>query len=78
MNEFVITIYNISFPPQWRKTNQGAPFQPTAGPLAEKTATTSSTEHKRFMFYYLPENTYTLPTVLHWSNPFTLMLALTL
>lgn len=32
----------------------------------------------RFMFYYLPENTYTLPTILHWSNPFTLMLALTL
>lgn len=32
----------------------------------------------RFMFYYLPENTYTLPKILHWSNPFTLMLALTL
>lgn len=77
MNEFAITIYNISFPQRWRKTNQGAPFQPTAGPLAEETAITSSTKHMRFMFSYLLEDTHTLPTILHWSNPLTLTLALT-
>lgn len=74
MNEFAITIYNVSFPQGWRKTNQGAPFQPAAGPLAEETAITCSTKHIRFMFSYLLENTYTLPTILHWSN----LLALTL
>lgn len=68
----------ISFPPRRRKTNQGAPFQPTAGPLAEETAITTSTKHMRLMVFYIPENTYTLPTILHWSNPFTLTLALTL
>lgn len=50
MNEFAISIYNITFPEQWRKTNQGAPFQPTVGPLAEETAISSSTKHEIYVF----------------------------